>query len=54
MLTAIADRAGQLKKAGIELKLDVVDHQTYHAQIRKDLSDVVLLRRARFPSPTPT
>ncbi|KTS20773.1 polyamine ABC transporter substrate-binding protein [Methylobacterium indicum] len=49
MLTAMQIVQGQLKKAGIELKLDVVDHQTYHAQIRKDLSDVVYYAAARFP-----
>jgi peptide/nickel transport system substrate-binding protein len=39
----------QLKQAGIELKLDVVDHQTFHAQIRKDLSDAIYYSAARFP-----
>ena len=39
----------QLKEAGIDLQLDVVDHQTYHANIRKDLSQVVYYAAARFP-----
>jgi peptide/nickel transport system substrate-binding protein len=49
MLTAMQIVQAQMKKAGIELKLDVVDHQTFHAQIRKDLSDVVYYAAARFP-----
>ena len=49
MLTAMQIVQNQLKQAGIELKLDVVDHQTFHAQIRKDLSDVVYYAAARFP-----
>lgn len=39
----------QLKKAGIELDVEPVDHPTYHANIRKDLSQVVLYQAARFP-----
>lgn len=49
MLTTMQIVQNQLKQAGIELKLDVVDHQTFHAQIRKDLSDVVYYTAARFP-----
>ncbi|MCW5591376.1 MAG: polyamine ABC transporter substrate-binding protein [Burkholderiales bacterium] len=40
---------GQLKRAGITLAMDVVDHTTYHAQIRKDVSAVVFYGAARFP-----
>lgn len=40
---------GQLKRAGINLVMDVVDHTTYHAQIRKDVSAVVFYGAARFP-----
>ena len=40
---------GQLRKAGINLELEVVDHPTYHAQIRKDLSAVTMYQAARFP-----
>lgn len=40
---------GQLKRAGITLAMDVVDHTTYHAQIRKDLSAVIFYGAARFP-----
>lgn len=49
MLTTMQIVQNQLKQAGIELNLDVVDHQTFHAQIRKDLSDVVYYTAARFP-----
>ena len=40
---------GQLRKAGINLEIEPVDHPTYHAQIRKDLSAVTLYQAARFP-----
>lgn len=39
----------QLRRAGITLELDVVEHATYHEQIRKDLSPLVLYGAARFP-----
>ena len=39
----------QLKQAGIDLKLEVVDHQTFHANIRKDLSGATYYTAARFP-----
>jgi peptide/nickel transport system substrate-binding protein len=39
----------QLKEAGIALDIEPVDHPTYHANIRKDLSQVVLYQAARFP-----
>lgn len=40
---------GQLRRAGINLEIEPVDHPTYHAQIRKDLSPVTLYQAARFP-----
>jgi peptide/nickel transport system substrate-binding protein len=40
---------GQLKRAGINLVMDVVEHTTYHAQIRKDVSTMVFYGAARFP-----
>lgn len=40
---------GQLRRAGINVELETVDHPTYHAQIRKDLSAVTLYQAARFP-----
>jgi peptide/nickel transport system substrate-binding protein len=39
----------QLRLAGIELELETVDHPTYHANIRKNLSQVTLYQAARFP-----
>lgn len=39
----------QLSKVGIVLDLKVVDHPTYHQQIRQDLSDLVFYGAARFP-----
>lgn len=39
----------QLRKIGITLELDVVEHATFHSQIRKDLSPMVLYGAARFP-----
>jgi peptide/nickel transport system substrate-binding protein len=40
---------GQLRESGIELDVEPVDHPTYHANIRKDLSQVTLYQAARFP-----
>jgi peptide/nickel transport system substrate-binding protein len=39
----------QLAKAGIKLEMNVVDHPTYHSQIRKNVSGVVFYGAARFP-----
>lgn len=49
MLAVAQVAQAQLAKAGIRLNLDVVDHQTFHANIRKDLSQVVYYSAARFP-----
>ncbi len=49
MLASMQILQGQLKKAGIELKIEVVDHQSWHAQIRKDQSGLVYYAAARFP-----
>jgi peptide/nickel transport system substrate-binding protein len=40
---------GQLARAGINLQMEVVEHTTYHAQIRKDVSAIVFYGAARFP-----
>lgn len=40
----------QLAKAGIKLDMQVVDHSTYQAQSRKDLSGLVFYGAARYPS----
>ncbi|MBB3303408.1 peptide/nickel transport system substrate-binding protein [Rhizobium sp. BK077] len=39
----------QLAEAGINMQMKVVDHPTYHEQIRKDLSDLVFYGAARYP-----
>jgi len=39
----------QMAEAGIKLDIEVVEHATFHAQIRKDLSQVVHYSAARFP-----
>ena len=39
----------QLAKAGIKLEMEVVDHPTYHSQIRKNVSALVFYGAARFP-----
>ena len=49
MLSSMQVVQAQLKEAGIDLQLEVVDHQTFHANIRKDLSQVVYYAAARFP-----
>lgn len=40
----------QLAKAGIKLDMDVVDHATYQAKSRQDLSEMVFYGAARFPT----
>jgi len=49
MLTAAQVFQAELKKAGINLDLQVVEHATYHQQIRQDLSPIVYYSAARFP-----
>jgi peptide/nickel transport system substrate-binding protein len=49
MQTFIEAVQAQLKKAGINLEIELVEHATFHAQIRKDLSQVVHYQAARFP-----
>lgn len=39
----------QLRPAGINLDIELVDHATYHARIRKNESQVVLYGANRFP-----
>jgi len=40
---------GQMRKSNINLDLQIVEHATFHADIRKDKSDMVLYAAARFP-----
>ncbi len=49
MLNSMQIIQNQLKLAGIDLQLDVVDHQTFHANIRKDMSGATYYSAARFP-----
>jgi peptide/nickel transport system substrate-binding protein len=39
----------QLRKVGIEMPLEQVDHSTYHANARKDLNNIVLYGYVRAP-----
>ena len=49
MQTLIEAVQAQLKKAGITLDIELVEHATFHANIRKDLSPLVHYQAARFP-----
>jgi peptide/nickel transport system substrate-binding protein len=39
----------QLRRAGIRLEMEVVEHATYHARIRQDLSQLTFYGAARYP-----
>ncbi|MGK7862022.1 ABC transporter substrate-binding protein [Falsiroseomonas sp. E2-1-a4] len=39
----------QLRRANIRLDMDVVEHATYHARIRQDLSQLTFYGAARYP-----
>ena len=43
----------QLRRVGINMKMDVVTHTTFHQQIRKDVNPLVLYICARFPTADP-
>jgi peptide/nickel transport system substrate-binding protein len=43
----------QLRKVGINLKMDVITHTAYHQQIRKGVNPLVLYMCARFPTADP-
>jgi peptide/nickel transport system substrate-binding protein len=49
METFIEAVQAQLKTVGINLDVQLVEHATYHSQIRKDLSPLVHYQAARFP-----
>jgi peptide/nickel transport system substrate-binding protein len=49
MLSTIEAVQALLKEANINLEITTVEHATFHAQIRKDLSQVVHYSAARFP-----
>ena len=43
----------QLRRVGINLKMDIITHTAYHEQIRKDVDPLVLYVAARFPTADP-
>lgn len=43
----------QLARNNIDFDMQVVDHATFHAQIRDDMSSILLYMAARFPIPDP-
>jgi peptide/nickel transport system substrate-binding protein len=43
----------QLRRVGINLKMDVITHTAFHEQIRKDVNPLVLYVCARFPTADP-
>ena len=49
MLAQMQVVQAQLKRAGINLDLQVVEHATFHQMIRQDLSSIVFYSAARFP-----
>ena len=49
MLTMMQVIQQQLRRSGITLDLQVVEHATWHQQIRQDLSPLVYYAAARFP-----
>ena len=49
MLAQMQVVQAQLKRAGITLDLQVVEHATFHQMIRQDLSAIVFYSAARFP-----
>jgi len=49
MLTMMEVVQAQLRKVGINLDMEVVEHATFHAEIRKDKSPIVHYAAARFP-----
>jgi peptide/nickel transport system substrate-binding protein len=49
MQSTIEAVQAQLKKAGINLDVELVEHATFHAKIRDDLSPIVHYAAARFP-----
>lgn len=49
MLAQMQVVQAQLKRVGITLDLQVVEHATYHQMVRQDLSAIVFYNAARFP-----
>lgn len=49
MLSTIQVVQQQWRRSGINLDLEIVEHATFHAEIRKDKSAIVQYQAARFP-----
>lgn len=49
MFSFIEATQAMLKRAGISLEIQPVEHATFHQQIRQDLSQLVHFQAARFP-----
>ena len=49
MLTTMEALQAMLREADIDLQIELVEHATFHDQIREDLSQVVHYSAARFP-----
>jgi peptide/nickel transport system substrate-binding protein len=49
MFTTIQVVQAQLRRVGIVLDIELVEHATFHAQIRRDLSPIVHYGAGRFP-----
>ena len=49
MLSTMEVLQAQLRKVGINLDMEVVEHATYHANIRQDMSPIVHYAAGRFP-----
>ncbi|MBM6595131.1 ABC transporter substrate-binding protein [Microvirga pudoricolor] len=49
MLTTMQVVQSQLRAVGVNLEFTLVDHPTFHSQIRQDLSQLVYYGAARFP-----
>lgn len=49
MLETIQAVQSQLRDSGITLDVELVEHSTFHAQIREDLSELTHYSAARFP-----
>lgn len=49
LLKIVEGLQAQLARAGITVQMETVDHPTWHTQIRKDLSPIVMYQAARFP-----
>lgn len=49
MLAGMQVVQSQLRRVGINMEMEVVEHATFHAQIRRNMSPIVHYAAARFP-----